>query len=109
MENLEDLTILSDFLSRKNEEFWTTWFHDYGHTDTIIVFTVFLSFCLLSNMFAFMIRIYNNSLPIVSVNIVNTISLYIVEITNIIVTSVTGLGMWVCLVSHLPFAGGIHY
>ena len=104
MGSLEDLTILSDFLSKKNEEFWTTWFHDYGLTDTLIVFSVFLLFFLLSNLFAFMIRIYNNSLPIVNVNIVNTINLYIVEITNISVTSVTGLGMWVCFVSHLPFA-----
>ena len=68
------------------------------------MFFIFLLHLFFSNLSAYMIRIFYNSRPVLDVNTVSIINLYIVEILNFIVTLVSTPCMWVSLVSYLPFA-----
>lgn len=107
MQDMENMTILlialADILSNTDEDLWRPGFKLYDTTETFLVFLIFLTLFLSSNLSTYMIRIYNRSLPIVNINIINTINLYLVEVMNISTSLVTGLGMWVSLISHIPF------
>ena len=110
--NYLSLTALSEMLQKMDEHFRRACCNQEevrrveGWTSQIqpTVFLVFLVTCLLSNLFATMIRIYKNSLPVVNVNIVSIINLYIVEFLNMGVTIISVTSMWVSLISHLPFS-----
>ena len=69
----------------------------------LLTFFLFFILFLFSNIFATMIRIYSNSRPVVNVNIVTIINLYLVEICNISVALMSVPQIWVSLVSPFPF------
>lgn len=105
METLANMSMerLSDFLAKTDEAVWRMWINHYGTVDRVIVVLVFLFLFLFSNLAAYIIRIYNDSLPFLNVNVINTINMYIVEIINFILTIVTISSIWVVSVSCLPF------
>lgn len=56
-------------------------------------FLVFLIILLLSNLFAYVIRIYKKSIPETNVTIINILNLYIVELLNVVATVLVGNGL----------------
>ena len=100
---LENMSMsgLADIL-KTDEDFWKNWNKVYESAATTVLILLFLF--LLSNLFTFMIRIYNNSLPMVNINIVNTFNVYFVEILNIGVTIISVPTIWVALTSLLDFS-----
>ena len=90
---IRDWSFLADTLGGMGEDFWSKWSSPSANKDQGVlpyqrrpgVFFIFLVFFLTSNLFAFMMRIYKNSLPAVNITTVTILSSYIVELYNLIV------------------------
>lgn len=96
---------LSDIHGKLYEAFWKN-FPENAEVKNVEVplFVIFLLLLIFSNLFAYMIRIFYNSRPVLDVNIASVIKLYLVEIMNATVTIVSVPSLWVCLISYLPFS-----
>ena len=110
MENTQDVSwsAISDLLAEMDKEIWNEFRAGFREDtawifDRLLIFLIFVFF-LLSNIFAYMLRIYNNSRPDVDVNIVNMINMYFVEMINLTVVFLSGPQLWVSIFSPLPFS-----
>lgn len=96
---------LSDILGKMDVAFWNNFQRNYEFKNVEVTsFLIFLLLLIFSNLFTYMIRIFYSSRPVLHVNTVSIIKLYIVEILNFIVTMLSLPSLWVSSVSFLPFS-----